>query len=149
MCPNSQSSGAIEESQLLFLFSFKAALLVLCIAEKCSKMLLPETRSQKTRTLHFFPQVLRFCSSFHDFAAVANSVKSFPSHLPWGPGGRSQRSRKILEGCDHTWWSWEGVLELPGHKSMAQCNLYPTDQGHWGALLGLSHGSSVTHTSRA
>lgn len=130
MWPNYQSPGAVEESQLRFLFSFKAALLMLCIAEKRSKMLLPETRSQKTRTSHFFPPVLRFCSSFHDFAAVANSVKSFPSHLPRGPGGRSQRSRKILEGCDHTWWSWEGALELPGRKSMAQCDLYPIEQGH-------------------
>jgi len=54
LCPNSRSPGAAEETPLLFLFSFQAALLMLCIAEKRSKMLLPETRSQKTRTSHFF-----------------------------------------------------------------------------------------------
>lgn len=66
------------------------------------EMLLPESSSQKTRASHFFRRIsplLRFCSSFRDFAATANSVKSLLSYLRvleeegrgpgkfWGPGG--------------------------------------------------------------
>lgn len=131
----------------------------MCFAlqRNAQKMLLPETRSQKTRTLHFFPPVLRSCSSFHDFEAVANSVKSFPSQLPPGPGGRSRRSRNTPEGCDHTWWNWEGVPGLgcgrpnpaffPRRKQAANLWLsapYTAPLGTAGAPPGRSHSSEVT-----
>lgn len=42
----------------------------------------------------------------------------------WKKKPEVQENPGVLEGPDHSWWRWEGALELPGCKTMAQWDLW-------------------------